>query len=884
MAFSVCSSFSSDLNSVEDGPLSSDLARPEFFDVHRILANKQFLQDVVTLPVGLEHPTHFGSGRSEANAAVRAPFPCGSKITRSASPALGTAGAGGASSPRSPTSPHCSSPHNPNDEAHNLLRVQLGGFVTANGIAHLDARWQSHAKGSLLATSAVAELQDHIKTKAAVAAAAAAAQANAQLGMPTQPTQPTQSSQPIATGPHGSRKSRAVAVTLLLPSSIAGRTQGNSMDLLLLDAFALIAQASTARTTKNRDLADEVAKSWPSEILATTTTVVRMSTAAGATTVTEFLTATGVTTKGVEWLRSPSLCISFVDATGSAIDTKLANINNDGCKTLQQAVEAIQEAAAFIQVATNHLLTLPCGLIDRDALTNTIAERGDTATSAFLEFQAELQLRFQQLHLTPPFNECRDAVNRLDFKGGKTTDHHFVRVVKRGHFQECDRSHAIGILLSSHEPTLETYLRRCRREEPRQMGQNWPVYGLKHPESEEFYIDISVLYFKHELSCVGGDLSLFGPRNLIGTPLTEVANCVVNRVVPALTPVARLLDAGFWVCPVTRRSVLPAQGAFANFFHTVFQNFMGATLDRLAGQEVYSTLEVLPPEEPPLVATTLLDAETRAWMGHVLGLQVGHPATSLASIYEGLRMDSKEQSLSSSAFRVLVTAGLLRYGGDCNLEFLFHKCLEALEDAKTGEAAAAAASEEKADHAGDADDLAHLFANKEAQPKLLRLAKLAVDNPHVISLQSNDDADEATLETNTFSILRALWALREAGDFDAFVSSNTKYYKKVCKKRGKLVQNAEETWTLVLGTLLAVDCDTAFDIFCHDANGRVMRRVDRSATTLETPTIFDVAQTVPTSRLLAAPTSGAKPKLLVLVDDLCVSLIGPATAKKRKQR
>lgn len=879
MSFSVSTSFGSlcSTDHLDDGPLESDIGRPDFFNAHTLLYRKQWLIDVVTYPKGLENTTQIGAGRNEADTAVRAPFPCGSKLTTSASPV----------SPKTPpangstkfpvgrsTSPSFTAPFNPTNEATNQLRIQLGAFVTANGISHLDARCQLHESATILANSIEQELADAKRAAAAAAEAAAGAAAG------TVPLQPA-----VVAGPDGSRRSRSTAVTLLLPTAIPGRNLANSLDLALLDAFALIAQLPLTRLKGVKDIHDEVGKAWPSSSTTTNTiaTAVRLAVSAGACDVTDFLTKLRINTKRMDWLRAPSIVVSFLSDDGS-VDHKLAQVASDG-GDLKACVLALQEAAAALQASTDSLLTLPIGFLDNDLANVALEERATDSTSPFLEFQAELQRRFHELHLPAAFNECPKELSTLRFDA----NHRFVRVVQRGsHFHEADRQHTIGILLSSHEATLESYLKRCRREEPRRGGGNWPIYSLLPLENEELTAAVSLLWFKIEPCSIGGDLSLFGPRSQIGCRVCEFVNCGIHRVVPSLAPVQRVLDAGYWVCPCTSRSVLPAQGPYALALHTAFESFLETTIERLT-----NTRMCLPPtlgdddEDDDRFDRTLpitfADAESRAYLGHILGLHVGHPSTSLSAIYHGLQVDSKNKNTSSSAFRLLVSRGLLRHGGDCNLEFLFRECLEALEGGgRQNDKAASSTNEPPKAEEEPLDDLAHLFADDEARRKLLRLAELST-TPEKVDLVANEDADEEILRVNSIEILKAVWKVTNAGDFDQHIHNNPKFLKTVSKRRNKLMQTAEETWVLVMSLLLAVDLDKRFTLFCYSEHGRAMRCADRSAAKIDNPGIFDVVHTVPTARLLA---HSKKPKLLVSIakDETVVGFSGAAAVSKKRPR
>ena len=852
-------SISSD-RTYDELPLETNMKRPTAFSAQSITASKQFLSDSVLYPKGLEHPSNFCIGRSPENTAVRAPYPCGSKLTASATAA--TSPTPDSSSPRSPGTPPpggFSTPRNATSPTTNLLRQGLGAFNTANGIVHLDVRQAAHFQGGTLAQSLMEELRDHIASTAPA-------------------TEPSQHAPEAPTGPHGSRRSRSMAVTLLLPTAIAGRQQANENNLSLLDALALIAQAplSKRRAASVEQAVDEVARTWPSADTHTTTTSVRLSVVAGADDVTSYLSTLGIKTSGVEWLRSAGLCVSYVNSSRK-IQHDLVQVTSSTQPTLEHSINAIQEAASALQVSTKFGLVLPHVFVSNGALAAAVADRASEPTSVFLDLQRDLQQRFYNLHLCEPFLELSKAtIASLEFEGG----HHFVRVVPRSaQFRDEDPSHAIGILLSSHEPTLDGYLRRCRAETPREpCSGTWPPYSLLDPENEEPSANISVLWFKPEVQTVGGDLSLFGPRSRIGAPVTELANSCINRLVPSLAPVQRLLAANYWVLPVTQRSVLPANGPYAQALYNSFAAFMKATIDRLAGIELPAPVYEEDEEAPR--STTLMEAETRSYLGHVLGLQVGHPATALGEIYSAMQLDAKHGRLASSAFHTLVTAGLHKYGDDCNVETLFQLCLEGMEtDADGGEAAGAStnAAAAAAPPPPETDDLEHLLANVESRPTVLELAKLADEGRLNVALVANPDDDADLRWTNTRSILVAAWKVQKTGNLDEHMKANPKFRSRVEKKRAKLVSNPDETWTQVAGTLLACSFDENYDVFFYDGK-RVLRRIDRSVTTMEAPTVYDLVPEVAVSKLLALKK---KPCVLVFVEETGVVMIPPTKKKKR---
>lgn len=858
------------LASSDDLPLETNMKRPLAFTSQTITSQKQFLVDAVLYPKGIEHPTNFCLGRSTANAAVRAPYPCGSKLTASAtSPtAPKAAAAGDSTSPRSPGTPPggFGAPRNATSPTTNLLRQGLGAFLTANGIVHLDLRHSAHFSGGTLAESLLEELRDNVLSNSLATEAS------------------SQTSPEASTGPSGSRRSRAIAVTLLLPSAIAGRQQANESDLSLLDAFALIAQAPLAkqRGTSKELTVDEVARTWPSLDVPTSTTSVRMTVVAGTDDVTSYLSTIGIRTSGTEWFRSAGLCISYVNFSRK-LRHELVQVSSSTQPTLKKSVKVIQEAASALQVASKHQLVLPFSFVTDCTLDTVITDRATEPTSAFLDFQRELQQRFYNLHLCEPFVElAKSTLSTLDFYGG----HRFVRIVPRNvqQFRDEDPSHAIGILLSSHEPTLESYLRRCRAETPRQPCTGvWPPYSLLDPENEEPSANITVLWFKPEIQCIGGDLSLFGPRPRIGAPVTELANSCINRLVPSLAPVERLLAGGNWILPVTRLSVLPANGPYAQTLYNSFAGFMKATIDRLAGIDLPPTMF---DDEEELRPTTPMEAETRAYLGHVLGLQVGHPATALGEIYSAMQLDAKHGRIASSAFHTLVTAGLFKYGEDCNVETLFQLCLDAMEtdagaagEAAGGSSSVVVAIAPQPSETDQTDDLEHLLANAESRAAVFELARLSNEARVDVPLVANPDDDADLRWQNMRSILVAAWKVQKTGDLDEHMKANPKFRSRVEKKRAKLVSNPEETWTQLAGTLLACCFDENYDVFLYDGK-RVLRRIDRSATTMEAPTVYDLVPEVAVSKLLALKK---KPCVMVLVEEGGVAMIPPIKKKKRER-
>ena len=536
----------------------------------------------------------------------------------------------------------------------NLIRQCFTAFITANGISHLDPRQHSHMDGGVLASGVCAELANFIELT-------------------------SDKTTTIKTGPHLSQKSRGIAVTLLLPATAAGKQNLNKSQIALLNAFAQIAQTPETKSTNSAGFDVGVPKAWPScEEPPRCTQTVRLSVVAGKDDVASYMKRMQVKTpnKDLSWASKNAVCVSYTDSKKAnssyvALDTKHE-------PTVADAANAIMQALTTVQLQSSSVLTLPPGLIAPDLVNLEEPEINDNGP--FLEFQAELQRKFKEIHLCKPFVEIPKAVLSSLITEGCIQ--RFVRVCSNSQpWNEQDNRHNVGILYSSDEEMLQFYLKRCRADVPRVWPMtDWPPYILLPPEGEEVAANISILWFKPESVHIGGDLNLFGPCVRTSVNVCEFNNSHTGRVIPNVASVERLRNAGYFVVPCTAQSVLPSYAPRTDVLWNSFRDFLFETERQLIDPMSCDTSTIVEPNlrapEPPNCRDGSDHSGNDKFYSSILSSHFGHPCATIGRAYQVIQEHATNKSTEGKAFHGLVSAGMLKFGTSFSMEELMNVCTE----------------------------------------------------------------------------------------------------------------------------------------------------------------------------------------------------------------
>jgi len=618
----------------DEPPLSCDLKRPPTFDSYTICHSKPFTKELVLLPKGIESYQQPGLSRPSTGAGRRciAPYPANA----------------------------------------DLIRQCYTAFMTANGISHLDLRQHSHMNGGILANGICAELQHSIELAADKATPSLA-----------------------KTGPNRSQRSRAVAVTLLLPAATAGKPALNKCQIALLNALAQIAQTPMTKSALPSILDGGVPKTWPScEEPPRCTQMVRLSVVAGKDDVASYMKRMQVksTHKDMTWATSNALCVSYTDSKQANSAYVVLDIKQE--PTVADAANSIMQALTTVQLQSASVLTLPPGMIAPDMVN--LEEPGPNDHGPFLDFQADLQRKFKELHLSRPFVEIPKAA--LSLLLTQDCDQRFVRVCSNSQpWCEEDHRHNVGILYSSDDEILRFYLKRCRADVPRQWPRTtWPPYMLLPPEGEEVAANICVLWFKPESVHIGGDLNLFGPRVRPGIGVCEFNDCHVGRVMPNVASIERLRNAGFFVVPCTAQSVLPSYAPRTDVLWQSFREFLLETEQQIIEPLSCDTSTVVEPILRPQISPgALCHSENDKMYSSILSSHMGHPCATIGRAYEVLQQHAAKESTEGRAFHGLVSVGMLKFGESFSMEELMAVCVDVLTTGKDADHSqlAAASSE-----------------------------------------------------------------------------------------------------------------------------------------------------------------------------------------------
>ena len=626
-------------------PLESSLPRPPSFHVYGLLMSSGFSKERVFLPYGLEDPTNRGSIEASAAETRRpeAPFP----MTHAAQPGARQHGAG--------------------------LKSTYSAFLAANFIVYYDSRITpkqfltrapNRPASEMIAHSLLCELKH--------AAEVASTPANA-LGRGTRDV----------SGPHESQRSRRIAVTLLLPRAISGKTRANTCDIAFLNAFALIA-TSTNRPSFSVDAegmphSPEVGGAQAVPL----TSSVRMSVLAGSASVAAFAKTLGVAEEAPfsaeTWKQNSMLCFSYL-VDNNVVHSACVLDDSTSTVTTARFARIIQNAALRAQITSDGQLVLPVGFLSPEHVVVEEEGPGEEPEAHFLRLQAEKQREFQQLHVHETgVDVLPEVAKRLNFDFPEGRKARFVRVCSNTARLDslCDERHCPGILFSSNEELMLEYLHRNRLESGQRnpLTREWPPFGLSPPHDEERQADVSLLWFRIETQAVGSKLNVFFPRILMGQEVTDASNSRIFSVVPALCPVEAVVCSGNFVLPCTAESMLPSgRSELSSRLYNAFCKAVDESFDFLRGaasSSSFSSRHSLdgPPRLGHTASAASLGVETQgerrsttpssptAQAEDDLVAAPGsawHPASTCGDAYDLLRTTPRP----STRFRVLFTASL----------------------------------------------------------------------------------------------------------------------------------------------------------------------------------------------------------------------------------
>jgi hypothetical protein len=667
--------------------LENNLPTPPVFDLHATAFSKKFQEIPVVYPLGVEVSciNNLFNGMVKR---ARAPQPAAKNST-----------------------------------ASNWLNHSLAAFVACNGITHIHPIRNGHLiGGTIIANLEKAELGHFTLTVSSAAASSAAHTASLANATPASATAAA-----FQTGPCSSQKSRAFSITLLLPTTVDSPRLSNNQHRTYLDAFTTLSQIPA----KKKRFFQEVRRIWPSvssDGSGGSETVcahlVRFNVVAGKQACCDYIVASNATPPaGVGWKSCPAVVVTFHQH--GALSPCYAKLNessfkNPECPTVAEAVVAIQSAVSAIQLQSGGCLALPTSLLASE-FGNSVgaslmeAMGGDMAIlagfesgcctpstsdgpgaveegSIWLALQVDLCRRFKELLLCPLLKEIERASVVIPKLGiGSSGTHRFCRFASRSMpWNNQDAKQSIGIIYSSNEEVLCSYLRRCRLAEPRQIFELLPL------DSEELTVNISVLCFSFEVAHIGGDLSLFFPRpeSKFGCNATEHDLCHSSRIVPSLVSLQTLL-IGNYVVPVSTSSVqvpkprLASMADFSSNLNKAFGDFVRSITDPLRpsiddvvmqqgdDDEIrgtnggFSLLGDDVPEDPH-------DATRNRAVSAILGAKLAHPVTTLNEAYSCLEEHGHTACLDGTNFHKIVTAGIVSksFGGNRPLEELLEACAD----------------------------------------------------------------------------------------------------------------------------------------------------------------------------------------------------------------
>lgn len=642
-------------------PLASQLPQPPSFNVYSCLIAATFTNELVFYPLGIEDACNQPSIDIADFKRPTAPFPRSLDLN-SKSDALG-------------------------------IRPVYSAYLTANFITYLDSRitpscFTNPTKpGTInIVSSSMLEEMKHAMTTSM----------DAHLGSGRSNTP--------ATGPHRSQRSRRIAVTLLLPRVVSGRSASNRSDIMFLDALALISSATDTPlcSVDKHGLPGTFRKlsSAPRSL----TDQVRLSVVAGGAAVASFANGIGLSGNklfvGDEWKNNTILCFSYISGSEIVhIPTVLEHIVTANA-TPAKSVRIIQSAALKAQVLSKGGLLLPHGLISSDYVN-----LDDEALEApFLQIQAEHQVRFKRMHLKETSIEVsQDTAHKINVCA-ENSKARFVRICSKNATMNClcDESHCPGILFASNERLMDQYLHRNRLASPQdQWTRQWPPYGIGPPIDEERSASVSVLWFRVETPCVGASLNLFFPRSIMGGKVTDVDGCRIFSVVPTLCTVDSVCCAQNFILPCTPQSMIPI-GPLSSRLYKSFASAldescefifrmkqcpmtaMGLSSKFLTVAHAHEISDDNGEEnaENYRICSLSIDSNTNEsdFIAAIIGLRIGQPTSTCGQIYNALNHRSTSDLVASRSFSNLIAVGIAKLGPDVQFHQLMDDAANALAE------------------------------------------------------------------------------------------------------------------------------------------------------------------------------------------------------------
>lgn len=550
-------------------------------------------------------------------------------------------------------------------DAGGGLRPAFQAFLCANGIVFRDSRMMKEAitRRRMVSPRPKANEVDDPMARAVLAELESARLARRSLSV-------TQRTTGAVSGPHATQSSRRVAVTLLLPiASVdsAGRPLGkmriNSPSIMLLDAFAAIAQSTSA-------MSGDAPSGRGASAVTPATAIVRFGVAVGHHNVSSFAAAMGLHEKAPfaneDWKITPVVVYSFVSGS-EKVHAAAPLPASTTITTLHDAVVTLQETARFVQSSSKNELCLPHGFVNIDYVPLPDLEYV-SHSSVFLNLQADLQRRFKTLYYNDVHSEVdREVVQRLvessrhrtkprsDRERDERTLHRFVRICPRsaGIADMRDPRHCIGLLLSSDDGELANFMARSRE------NAQGPIYGLEVPMGEDGG-DACVLFWTDAEVSIGTHLNLFFPRDRFEKPVTELSNSRAYAVQCFLWPLGRVIDSNFFVLPCTVRSIMPDErrsesATFDAFLRTMHSHVLqlkrlAETTTRLQGATCFLDEYKLP--DPPE------QSAQSAFFGALMGARVGAPCFTLHDAHSLMIEHSAEERVEAAAWTDFVAAAM----------------------------------------------------------------------------------------------------------------------------------------------------------------------------------------------------------------------------------
>lgn len=552
-------------------------------------------------------------------------------------------------------------------DAGGGLRPAFQAFQCANGIGFRDSRTMKDpvVRRRALSPRLKAEDVDDQMARAVLAELESARVARRSLSV-------TQRVVGAVSGPHATQPSRRMAATLLLPvasTDAAGRPLGklrlNLPSIVLLDAFAAIAQSTNATPTEGPP-----GRGGAAGAAAAATATVRFGVVVGHRDVSSFAAAVGLHEKAPfvneDWKITPTVVYSFVSGSekvhcAAPLPTGMTIV------TLHEAVVMIQETARFVQNSSKNELCLPHGFVNIDYVSLPDLECVANS-SVFLDFQAELQRRFKKLYYNDVHSEVdREVMQRLVEASRhriepssatsltEPTRHRFVRICPQsaGIADMRDPRHCIGVLLTSDDGELTNFMARSRENAP------GPIYGLEVPMGEEGG-DACVLFWTDAEVSIGSNLNLFFPRDRFDKPVTELSNSRAYAVQCFMWPLGRVIESNFFVLPCTVQSVMPdarrsESGTFDAFLKTMHSHVQ--QLRRLAETTARSSSATAFLDEYKLPETPQQSAQS-AFFGALMGARVGAPCFTLHDAHALMIEHSAEERAEAAPWADFVAAAM----------------------------------------------------------------------------------------------------------------------------------------------------------------------------------------------------------------------------------